>query len=211
MRWVRRLQFAAACVLIAAYAGFSHYCNTTAGAHGWGAALALAPLTVLLTIVAWRTVHPAVATLLMLCLAWGSWVLWPVLKTHFPVVSLIEESTLYTLLSLTFGRTLLPGQVSLCTRLADKVHGPLSPREIWYTRRVTATWAVFFSLVTLVSLLLFTLAPLRLWSTFVNFCVLPLVIGLLLVETWVVRRRVLPHLKGSGLRDTVRVYLATPH
>ena len=56
-RWARRLQFAAACVLIAGYAGFSHYCNSR-GNHEWGAALALTPLTALLTILIWRTTHP---------------------------------------------------------------------------------------------------------------------------------------------------------
>jgi len=32
-----------------------------------------------------------------------------------------------------------------------------------------------------------------------------------LIETLMVRRRVLPQVKGSGLIDTVRVYFATPH
>jgi uncharacterized membrane protein len=211
IRWARRLQFAAACGLIAAYAGFSHYCNTAGVEHDWGAVLALTPLTLVLTILIWRALHPAVAACLMSALGGALWGLWPLLKLHYSVFFLIQESTIYTLLGLAFGRTLLPGRVALCTQLADKVHGPLSPRELWYTRRVTAAWAAFFFAVTMVSLLLYALAPLRIWSAFINFCVLPLVVTLFLVETMVVRRRVLPQVKGSGLLDTVRVYLATPH
>jgi uncharacterized membrane protein len=59
--------------------------------------------------------------------------------------------------------------------------------------------------------LLFTLAPLRVWSAYINFCAFPMVIGMFLIETLIVRRRVLPQVKGSGLLDTVRVYFATPH
>jgi uncharacterized membrane protein len=210
MRWARRLQFAAACVLIAAYAGFSHYCNST-GLHDWGAALALTPLTLVLTILIWRATHPAVSLLLIAVLGAALFELWPMLKLHYSLFFLIQETTVYGFLGLTFGRSLLPGRVALCSQLADKVHGPLSPREIWYTRRVTVAWAILFFVVTVISLLLFTFAPLRVWSAYINFCVMPLVIGMLLVETLVVRRRVLPQVKGSGLIDTVRVYFATPH
>ena len=58
---------------------------------------------------------------------------------------------------------------------------------------------------------LFALAPLRIWSAYINFCVFPMVIGMFLGETLIVRRRVLPQVKGSGLLDTVRVYFAAPH
>jgi len=210
MRWARRLQFAAACVLIAAYAGFSHYCNST-GLHGWGAALALTPLTLVLTLLIWRSTNPAVSLLLVAILGAALFALWPVLEQHYSLFFLIQESTVYGFLGWTFGRSLLPGRVALCTQLADKVHGPLSPREIWYTRRVTVAWAILFFVVTVISLLLFTFAPLRVWSAYINFCVLPMVIGMFLIETLVVRRRLLPQVKGSGLIDTVRVYFATPH
>lgn len=209
-RWARRLQLAAACVLIAGYAGFSHYCNSR-GNHEWGAALALTPLTLLLTILIWRTTHPVIAVLLTAALGAALFELWPVLKGHYSLFFLIEESTMYCILGLTFGRSLLPGRVALCTQLADKVHGPLSPREVWYTRRVTVAWTLLFFVITMISLTLFTFAPLRIWSAYINFCVFPMVIGMFLIETLIVRRRVLPQVKGSGLIDTVRVYFATPH
>jgi uncharacterized membrane protein len=135
--------------------------------------------------------------------------LWPVLERHYSLVYLIQESCAYTLLGLTFGRSLLPDRVALCTTLADKVHGPLSPRELKYTRQVTAAWTLFFFAVTVGSLLLYALAPLRVWSIYINFCAMPLV-GTMFIAENLVRRLVLPQVKKAGLLATVRVYLATP-
>ena len=209
-RWDRRLQCAAACTAIAAYAGLSHYCNSVAGVRGLGAALALAPMTVVAMILAWRTAPPAVAALVYAGLAGSIMGLWPVLRQNYPLINLVQDSSVYGLLGFTFGRSLLPGRVALCTQLADKEHGPLAAHEVRYTRQVTAAWTVFFFAVSAVSILLFVWAPLRIWSFYINFCVLPLV-GAMFIAEYQVRRRVLPEVKRTGLLATVRVYLATSH
>ena len=49
--------------------------------------------------------------------------------------------------------------------------------------------------------------PLRIWSLFANFCVLP-VIGLMFVAEYAVRRRVLPQVPRRGILAAVRVYFA---
>jgi len=134
--------------------------------------------------------------------------LWPLLTRNYTLFSLVQESGVYCLLGATFSRSLLPNRVALCTHLADKVHGPLLPHEVRYTRRVTAAWAVFFFSIAAVSILLYLLAPFRIWSIYVNFCVLPLV-GAMFVAEYLVRRRVLPQNRRAGLLATVRVYLAT--
>jgi uncharacterized membrane protein len=203
-RW---LQYAAACSAVAAYAGLSHYCNAT-GAHELGAALALTPLIVLALILAWRRT-PQGAVLLAGGLAAVLYVLWPLLEQNFSLFYLVQETGVYTLLGLTFGRSLLPTQVALCTQLADKLHGPLSPREVLYTRRVTAAWMLFFFAVAAVSIELFLGAPLRIWSIYINFCVLPLIAAMFVAE-YLVRLRVLPQLRRTGLIATVRVYFAGP-
>jgi uncharacterized membrane protein len=206
-RWDRRLQYAAACAGIAVYAGLSHYSNSVAGGRDLGAALALAPITVVATILAWRTAPPAVAALLYPCLAGLIVGLWPVLRQNYPLINLVQDSSVYGLLGFTFGRSLMPGRVALCTQLADKEHGPLSAQEVRYTRQVTAAWTVFFCVMTAVSILLFVSAPLRVWSLFVNFCVLPLV-GAMFIAEYQVRRRILPGVKRTGLLASLRVYLA---
>jgi uncharacterized membrane protein len=208
MRSRRRLQCAAACVLIAGYAGLSHYCNSVDGAHGLGAALALGPVTLLALILAWRSTPPPVALVLTVGLAALLVAGWPLLKHQFALFYLVQESGVYSLLGLSFGRSLLPNRVALCTQLADKVHGPLSPREVLYTRRVTAAWTVFFFAVTAASVLLFLFAPVRIWSVYINFCV-PLLVGAMFVAEYLVRRRALPDTRRAGLLATVRVYFAS--
>ena len=122
----------------------------------------------------------------------------------------MQDSSIYGVLGVTFGKSLMPGRVALCTELADREHGPLSAREVRYTRQATAAWTLFFFVITAVSILLFVAAPLRIWSLFINFCVLPLV-GAMFVAEYQVRRRVLPEVKRTGLLATLRVYLAASH
>jgi uncharacterized membrane protein len=208
-RWDRRLQYAAACAAIAVYSGLSHYSNYVAGGRDLGTALALAPITVVATILAWRNAPPAVAALLCAALAGLIVGLWPVLRQNYPLINLVQDSSVYGLLGSTFGRSLLPGRVALCTQLADKEHGPLSVPEVRYTRQVTAAWTLFFFVITAASILLFVSAPLRIWSLFINFCVLPLV-GAMFIAEYQLRRRVLPG-KRTGLLATLRVYLAASH
>ena len=104
----------------------------------------------------------------------------------------------------------MPGRMALCTQLADQEHGPLSADEVRYTRQVTAAWTAFFFVIAALSILLFATAPLRIWSLFINFCVLPLV-GTMFIAEYQVRRRVLPEVKRTGLLATLRVYLAAGH
>jgi len=209
-RWDRRLQYAAACAAIAVYAGLSHYSNSVAGGRDLGAALALAPIAVVAAILAWRTAPPVVAALFYAGLAGLIVALWPVLRQNYPLINLVQDSSVYCLLGFTFARSLMPGRVALCTQLADKEHGPLSAQEVRYTRQVTAAWTLFFFLITAASILLFVVAPLRIWSLFINFCVLPLV-GAMFIAEYQVRRRVLPGVKRSGLLAALRAYLAAGH
>jgi len=158
MRLGGRLQCAAVCLLIGAYAGLSHCCNT-AGSPAWGAVLAWSPLAVLALVFAWRSLPApgaAFVSVTLVVLLIGSW---PFLRRSFPLFSLVEETGLYVLLGISFGRSLRRGRIALCTRLADKVHGPLSPREVRYTRQVTAAWTAFFCAIAATSIGLFLGAP----------------------------------------------------
>jgi uncharacterized membrane protein len=207
MRWRRRLQLAAIIAFVAAYAGLSHYSNSVAKTHDLGVGLALGPVLAVGLGLIWRWTHLGVALLV----AAGAAVLlrhyWPVLEKNFAVVYLLQEGGFYSLMAASFGQSLLGGRVALCTQLADKVHGPLTPQEVRYTRRVTAAWALFFISITVATVALFLFAPLRVWSLFANFCVLPL-IGLMFVAEYAVRRRVLPQTPRRGILAAVRVYFA---
>lgn len=203
----RGLQLAAASVLLAAYTGLSHYCNTH-GVRGLGAALALTPLLVIAVSLLWRSAPPWIAGPLTVAAALLLYYWWPQLEKKFSMVYLLQECGMYGLLAFGFGRTMRPGDTALCTRLADRLHGPLTPRELRYTRRITAAWAIFFAALTLTILSLYLFAPLAVWSLFVNFMALPLV-GLMFVAEYAVRRRALPETYRSGILASVRVFLSS--
>jgi uncharacterized membrane protein len=207
MRWRRRLQLAAVVVFLVAYAGLSHYSNSVAKTHDLGLGLALGPVLAVGLLLLGRWTHLWVALLGAAAAAVLLRHYWPVLERNFSVVYLLQEGGFYSLMAASFGVSLLGRRVALCTQLADKVHGPLTPQEVRYTRRVTAAWALFFIWITGATFGLFFFAPLRIWSLFANFCVLPL-IGLMFVAEYAVRRRALPQVPRRGILAAVRVYFA---
>jgi uncharacterized membrane protein len=207
LRVGRGLQLAAASALLAAYTGLSHYCNIH-GIRGLGAVLALAPPLILGSSLLWRSAPPWMAGPLTVAAALLLYYWWPQLEKKFSMVYLLQECGMYGLLAFGFGRSLGPGDTALCTRLADRLHGPLTPRELRYTRQVTAVWAIFFAALTLAILSLYLFAPLAIWSLFVNFVALPLV-ALMFVAEYAVRRQVLPDSDRRGILASVRVFLSS--
>jgi uncharacterized membrane protein len=208
MGWRRRLQLAAVTVFVIAYAALSHYSNSMAKTHDLGVGLAVGPVLTVGLLLLWRCTHWGVALLAAAAAAALLRHYWPVLERSFPWVYLIQEGGFYSIMAASFGQSLLGDRVALCTQLADKIHGPLSPQELIYTRRVTAAWALFFILIFAVTVGLFLFAPLRIWSVFANFCVLPL-IGLMFVAEYAVRKHALPQVRRRGILAAVRVYFAS--
>ena len=96
----------------------------------------------------------------------------------------------------------------LCTRFADRLHGPLTPAERRYTRQVTLAWTLLFVALMLTTLGLYLAAPLATWSLFVNFVTFPVIMAMFVVE-FAVRRRVLPPADRGGILAAVRVYFTT--
>jgi uncharacterized membrane protein len=208
MYWRRRLQVAAVVVSIVAYAGLSHYSNSAAQGHDLGVVLALGPVLSIGFLLVWRWTHLAVALLVAAAVAWPLRHYWPVMERNFPLVYLLQETGFYGLMALSFGQSLRRNRVALCTQLADKLHGPLTPQEVLYTRRVTAAWSLLFVSIIAATWVLFYTAPLRVWSLFANFCVLPL-IGLMFAAEYAVRRVVLPQVQRRGILAVLRVYFAS--
>src|SRR5271169_5369711 len=135
MSWPRRLQLAAIVVFVASYAGLSHYGNTVAKTRDLALCLALAPVLSVALVLLWRWTRPFAALLTAAAAAVVLGRYWPVLKENFSVVYLLQEGGFYSLMAVSFGRSLFGNRAALCTQLADKLHGPLAPREVFYTRR----------------------------------------------------------------------------
>ena len=88
------------------------------------------------------------------------------------------------------------------------LHGTLSEAALRYTRNVTAAWTLFFLGISLGSVLLYALAPLRIWSFFSNFLTLPLTALMFAIE-YEIRRWRLPGMQRASVIDTARAYFAT--
>jgi uncharacterized membrane protein len=205
----RRLQLAAVALFFIAYAGLSHYSNSNPQARDLGAALALAPVLAIGFVLIWRWSGALPGLLAAAAAAFLVRHYWPLFTRNFSTVYLIQQCGFYAIMAFGFGRSLLKGRVPLCTQLADKIHGPLSAAELRYTRKVTIAWVIFFLLNVAVTGLLFAFAPLRIWSLFVNFLSVPLIL-LMFGAEYAVRRRALPQVQTSSLIATLRMYFANP-
>ena len=203
----RRLQLAAVLLFFIAYSVLSHYSNLNPQAHDLRTVLALAPMLTLGLVLLWRWSGALVALLAAAAVAYLLRAFWPLFAQNFSIVYLVQQTGFYSIMAFTFGRSLRKGSVPLCTQLADRVHGPLSALELRYTRQVTVAWVIFFLGNVAANFLLFEFAPLSVWSVFVNFCSLPLIL-LMFAAEYAVRRRVLPQVQSSGLIATLRVYFA---
>ncbi len=196
-----------AAALLLLYGLLAHVSNADPSLRGLGAGLAVAPLALAAWFAAGRASHPLLATALIAAL--GSALLlhyWQQIERNFPLMYLLQQQGAYLLLATAFGRSLLPGQVALCTRWADLLHGPLPPAVQRYSRNVTVAWTLYFLGASALNLLLFTIAPLPVWSLFANFAC-PALALLLFLGEYSLRFMVLPPRHRVSIAAMVRAYL----
>ncbi len=202
LRGLRWAAIAGACL---AYAVLSHLAAADPHPDLWDAAVAMAPLVLLAGVLAWRSPHRL--WMLTLCLA-GAAILYAIsgwLVQHYNWVFLLQHAGIQALLGLAFARTLRAGQVPMVSRFAAVIHGPLSPALARYTRQVTWAWTLYFAVMTGLSLLLFWLAPVAVWSAFANLLNLPLLI-LMFAAEYVVRLFLLAPSDRAGPLEAIRAY-----
>ncbi len=198
-----RLQVSAVALLTVGYALLSHYSNASPNGRTLGAILSYAPVLLIGVFLAWRWASPLIAIALLLSIGALSFYFWPVLERNYELSDLVQQGAVYGLIALAFGRSLSRGQEPLCTQLAAKLHGSLTPEEVAYTRRATFAWTIFYALLAVTIVALFFLAPLRVWSLFVNFVVFGL-IALMCVGDHLIRRKVLPGRPRGSLVTALR-------
>jgi uncharacterized membrane protein len=204
MRIARRLSVT---VMIVLYAVLVHHVNASGQASALGAVLALTPIFLLVVSYACNTASrlAGMGALLIFCSA--SWLAWPFIRQHTGLVFWMQDISLMLVLLITFARTLFKGRKPLCVHFAEMInHGALHPAHERYAQKVTVAWVVFFATIIITSTLLFFLAPLVIWSFFVNFLTLPLV-ALMFIFEFLVRRRVLVELPVGHMLDAVHAYL----
>lgn len=197
-----RFQLGAVAALVIGYAALSQY-SASAHAAGFGAALSLAPVVLIILILLWRWTKPMTAVLgaVLLCAALYGY--WPFIERNYTWADLLQQCGVYGLIALGFARSLFAGRTPMCTLMAEKMHGALAPVEIAYTRRATAAWAVFYLILMGAILALFFLVSPIAWSLFVNFETFGLIILMGIVDL-MIRHRVLPRRPSGGMLGVIR-------
>jgi uncharacterized membrane protein len=193
-------------VLTVGYALLSHYSNTVPDAKGLGAGLSVGPILLIAALLVWRWSHPLLAASIFLLAGALLYHCWPVLKQYYEWADVAQQCAAYGLVSCVFAHSLWGGRVPVCTQMTEKLHGPLTPREIAYTRGATVAWTVFYGLLAAVIGILFLVTSLRVWSLFVNFATFGL-IGIVFLADHAIRQRVLPRRPG-GILAAIRQSLS---
>jgi uncharacterized membrane protein len=198
-------RWGAAALLGLAYAIASHLAAAATTPDLLGALVAVVPLLGLALVMAWRSPQRVLLLALFFtaCIALYAASDW--LVTHYNWVFLLQHAGMYGLLCAAFGRTLQGGKTPMISQFAGIVHGALSPALIRYTRSATWAWTVYFGGIATLSLLLFWLAPVAVWSAFANLLGIPL-LALMFAGEYAVRCYILPAADRAGPLEAIRAY-----
>jgi uncharacterized membrane protein len=171
--------------------------------------LALAPFA-LLPLSLYTAGHRAgavlAAALLLVASAWA----WPTLLQRQDLIYLLQNVGMQGLMAGLFGHTLFDGREPLVAQFARRIHrDDYSAAIARYARQATWAWTLYFVAMGLASVLLFALAPLAVWSWFVNFLSF-LTLGAMFAGEYAVRRWRLRGVRHLSLLQSVRLYWERP-
>lgn len=204
---MRLLMMAAIAAAGAAYLAFSHLLTIDAHPSLWMLALGVTPVTAIALVAAWNSRLRWFALFLVAALALTVWVYLDDLRNHVNWLYFTQHAGTMVLLAVTFGSTLGRGDANaLCSRVTRlMLPGPPDPAYMRYTWKVTVAWTAYFVASAIVSVGLFFLGPLSVWSYFANLLT-PVIVGLMFVIEYAVRVRVLPDRAHFSIAQTIQAY-----
>jgi uncharacterized membrane protein len=129
------------------------------------------------------------------------------LIAHAALFYFIQHAGTMGFLAFTFGNTLWgTHEQALCSQMAKRmIAADLDAGYLKYTWRVTAVWTAFFAAVGSLSVLLFILGNLEIWSLFANVLT-PILVLFLFAAEYFVRVRALPNRPHLSIADTMQAY-----
>ena len=131
------------------------------------------------------------------------------LLSHVAWLFFMQHAGAMALLGVMFGSTLGSGHAqALCSRIARfLLPTPLDAAYLHYTWKVTVAWTAFFFASAVLSVLLFFLAPLAVWSAFANLLT-PVLLGVMFAGEYLIRLRALPNREHFSIAQTIQAYRA---
>jgi uncharacterized membrane protein len=170
--------------------------------------LGIVPLATAALAVAWNSRARLPALLLYAACAIAIALTFDLLRSHTQWLYFVQHAGTMLALAVTFGATLWGGHAqALCSRMAALLQGEASDAALMrYTWKVTLAWTIFFFLCAVVSVLLFTLGPIEVWSAFANLLT-PLLLGAMFGGEYLIRLRAMPGHANVTIRKIIQTYL----
>lgn len=187
------------------YSVLAHWSAASPTHDVLGALVAIVPLLALAFVMAWRSARRELMLAAWVACCVALYLVRDGLVAHYNWVFLLDHVGIHSLLCVAFGRTLAAGRIPLVTVLAGNVHGTVSPALAAYTRSLTWAWTFYFGFVAGLSLLLFWLAPIAIWSMFA-ILLSPVLLVLMFVVEYGVRCCMLPAADRAGPLEAIRAY-----
>lgn len=208
-------------VLIAGYTFASHFALVLPEGKKIAAALALGVPAVALAIYIFQWASKRLASSLavqksgwiyllaslfaVVPITMSLWLTWPIVVDNAATLYFVQHVGTNALLAWVFGHTLVAGSTPLVVSFAHIVD-PVLPVELEvYARKVTLAWTQFFVMTCVISAILFTAAPLSVWSTFAVLLQWPSV-AVFFVGEYLLRRYLFRQFKHASLRDGFDAY-----
>lgn len=190
-----------------AYLGIGYFATTTPHPPLVTVLIGLAPLGVAALAMAWKARARILLVPLYAACALAIVMKLDQLRDHTAWLYFIQHAGAMTLLGLTFGGTLGNGHAgALCSRIASFIiTEPLDADYLCYTWKVTLAWSIYFAVSAMLSVLLFFLAPIEVWSVFANLLT-PVSLAIMFAGEYLIRQRALPGGPRLSVTDTVQAY-----
>ena len=194
-----------AAVASVAYVAVSQWLMVQAPESPWSAAALLVPMLAVVCAWMWHAQQRLVSS----CAAAAIVFLLFQAVAGQPVAAeklyVAQHVVVHLCLALWFGASLRRGQTPFISSLAARVHRQLTVTMQAYTRKLTLAWTIYFLLMVLVSLALFTGASFEAWATFANLLT-PIALALMFGGEYLLRYKLHPEFERVTMMDAIRAY-----
>ncbi len=133
------------------------------------------------------------------------WWAWPMVLANADTLYFAQHFGTNAMLAWLFGHTLVAGSTPLVVTFARLVHRELPPPIEAYARQVTVAWTAFFLVTCALSVVLYTAAPLAMWSTFAVLLQWPSVI-VFFVGEYLLRRMLFKDFDHASMQQGFEAY-----
>lgn len=209
LNW-QKLRFASLVLLGAIYLCIGYLVSVSAHPPLAAVVIGIAPVVAAGVVAAWKSnikfIALAVCGVMLLALYFFR----DFLRNHIAWFYFLQHAGTMAFLGAVFGSTLGSDESALCSRIAGLLNKTaLDAAYLRYTWKVTATWTIYFVVSAVLSVALFFLSSVQIWSLFATVLT-PVFIGALFVGEYLVRIRALPDRKHFSISETIQAYRNHP-